>query len=57
MREQLDCMEPCLGRADELTESLWPRTEEKMGEGALLQVSAIGHPTRKNKRARPPKDR
>ena len=36
VRQQLECTEPCLGRADEPTESLWVRIEEKMGKGGIL---------------------
>lgn len=31
MREQLECMEVCLGRDEDLTESLWVRTKEQTG--------------------------
>ena len=36
VREQLECMEPWLGRADEPTESLWVRLEEKTGKGGIV---------------------
>lgn len=29
-------MEPCLGKADEPTKSLWVRMEEKTGEGGIV---------------------
>ena len=49
MREQLQCMELCPLIEEELTESLWVRIKEIQVKVTLYWVSAIGHPTRKNK--------
>ncbi|GAB0199565.1 hypothetical protein GRJ2_002421900 [Grus japonensis] len=36
VREQLECVELCLGMDEELTESLWVRIKERAGKGDII---------------------